>query len=38
LEAVQWVEVAALCIKGNHCQGRLLIPHLPAHFLQPTLR
>jgi hypothetical protein len=27
-----------LYIKGNHCQGRLLISHLPAHLLQPPLR
>jgi hypothetical protein len=34
LEAVERVEVLALCIEGNRCQGRLLIPHLPAHLLQ----
>jgi hypothetical protein len=34
LEAVKRVEVLALCIKGNHCQGRLLISHLSAHLLQ----
>jgi hypothetical protein len=34
-EAVQQVEVAALYIKGNRCQGRLPIPHLLAHLLQP---
>jgi hypothetical protein len=28
----------ALCIEGNRCQGRLLIPHLPAHLLQLPLR
>jgi hypothetical protein len=38
LKAVQRVEVAALCIEGNRCQGRLLIPHLPAHLLQPPPR
>jgi hypothetical protein len=34
LEAVKRVEVLALCIEGNRCQGRILIPHLPAHLLQ----
>jgi hypothetical protein len=34
LEAVKRVEVLALCIEGNRCQGHLLIPHLPAHLLQ----
>jgi hypothetical protein len=38
LEAVQRVEVAALSIEGNRCQGRLLIPHLSAHLLQSSPR
>jgi hypothetical protein len=33
LEAVQRVEVAALCIEGNRCQGHLLILHLPVRLL-----
>jgi uncharacterized protein YpiB (UPF0302 family) len=38
LEAVKRVEVLALCIEGNRCQGRLLIPHLLVHLLQLPLR
>jgi hypothetical protein len=38
LEAVQRVEITALCIEGNHCQGRLLIPHLSVHLLKPPPR
>jgi hypothetical protein len=33
LEAIQRVEVAALCIEGNHYQGRLPILHLPTDLL-----
>jgi hypothetical protein len=33
LEAVKRVEVLALCIEGNRCQGCLLIPQMPAHPL-----